>query len=106
MRAIHQGRAIVVDLFDYRGGSDVIGSRHGPLSLCCLHVVPAWTIGGKRGFLDSLRSALPCDSGSVVLVAGGFYFPVDGEGRLNVSTDRVTGGAILSLTTLVVCLMV
>ena len=93
MGTIHQGRATVVDLVDYREGSDVVGGRHDPLSLCRLHVVPAWTVGEERGFLGSLRSALPCGSGSVVFVAGDFNFPVDGEGRLNVSTDRVTGGS-------------
>ena len=93
MGTIHQGRATVVDLVDYREGSDAIGGRHDPLGLCCLHVVPAWTVGGKRGLLGSLRSALPCGSGSVVFVAGDFNFPVDGEGRLNVSTGRVTGGS-------------
>ena len=30
---------------------------------------------------------------AVVFVAGDFNYPVDGEGRLNVSTDRVTGGS-------------
>ena len=74
MGTIHQGRATVVDLVDYREGSDVIGGRHDPLSFCCLHVVPAWTVGEKHGFLGSLRSALPCGSGSVVFVAGGFQF--------------------------------
>ena len=90
MRAIHQGRATVVDLVDYREGGDVIGGRHDPLSLCCSHI---WTVWEKRGFLVSLRFALPCGSGSVVFVAGGFNFPVDGEGRRNVSTDRVIGGS-------------
>ena len=93
MRTIRQGRATVVDLVDCREGSDAIGGRHDPLSLCCLHVVPAWTVGEKRGFLSSLRSALPCDSGSVFSVAGDFNFPVDGEGRLNVSTGGVPGGS-------------
>ena len=68
MGTIHQGRATVVDLVDYREGSDVVGGRHDPLSLCRLHVVLAWTVGETRGFLGSLRSALPCDSGSVVLL--------------------------------------
>ena len=66
--------------------------RHDPLSLCCLRVVPAWAVGEKCGFLGSLRSALPCDSEAVVFVAGDFNFLV-GEGRLNVSTDRVAGGS-------------
>ena len=35
MRTILRGQATVVDLADYREGSDVIGGRHGPLSLCC-----------------------------------------------------------------------
>ena len=91
MRTTHQGRATVADLVDYREGSDIIGGRHDPLSLCCLHVAPAWTVGEKRSFLGSLRTALPYGSGSVVFVAGDFNFPVDGERRLNVSTDRVTG---------------
>ena len=93
MRTIHQGRATVVDLVDYREGDDVLSGRHDPLSLCCLHVVPAWSVSEKRGFLGSLRSALPCESEAVVFVAGDFNFPVDGEGRLNISTDRVTGGS-------------
>ena len=46
----------------------------------------------KRGSLGSLRFALPCDSETVIFVAGDFGFPVDGEGLLNVATDRVTGG--------------
>ena len=52
MRAIHQGRAAVVDLVDDREGSDVLCGRHDPLSLCCLHVVPAWAVSEKRNFLD------------------------------------------------------
>ena len=81
----------MVDLVDYREGSDVLGGRHDPLSFCCLHVVPAWSVSGKRGFLGSLRSALPCDSGAVIFVAGDFNFPVDGEGRLDVSTEGYWG---------------
>ena len=93
MRTVHQGRATVVDLGDYGEDGDCLGGRHDPLSFRCLHVVPAWSVSGKRGFLGSLRSALPCDSETVIFVAGVFHFPVDGEGRLDVATDRVTGGS-------------
>ena len=93
MRTVHHGRATVVDLVDYREGSDVLGGRHEPISFCRVHVVPAWSVSEKRGFLRSLRSALPCDSETVIFVAGDFNFLVDGESRLNVSTDRVTGGS-------------
>ena len=85
----------------------MLGGRHDPLSLCCLHVVPAWSVSEKRGFLGSLRSALPCESEAVVFVAGDFNFPVDGESRLNVSTDiGLLGGATLSLSILVLCFMI
>ena len=87
MRTVHHGRATVVDLVDYREDEDVLGGRHDPLSPCCLHVVPAWSVSEKRGFLGSLRSALPCYPGTVIFVAGDFNFPVGGEGRLNVATD-------------------
>ena len=83
----------MVDLVDYREGEDVLGGRHDPWGFRCLHVVPAWSVSEKRGFVCSLRSALPRDSGIVIFVAGDFNFPVDGEGRLNVATDRVTGGS-------------
>ena len=82
MRTIHQGRATVVDLVDYRGDGDCLGGRHDPLSLCRLHVVPAWSASEKRGFLGSLRFALPCDSETVIVVAGGWMFLLMVKGAL------------------------
>ena len=83
----------MVGLVDYRDDGDCLGGRHDPLGSCRLHVVSAWSVNEKRGFFGSLRSALPCGAETVIFVAGDFSFPVDGEGRLDVATDRVTGGS-------------
>ena len=74
MRTVHQGRATVVDLVDYREAGGVLGGRHDHLNFCCLHVVPAWSVSEKRGFLGSLRFALLCDSGTVIIIAGDSIF--------------------------------
>ena len=92
-KVVHPGRATVVDLVDSRDEADLAGGRHEPLSLCCIHVVPAWSANEKYTFLGRIRSFVPHFGEAVVFLAGDFNFPVDGEGRVNLSTERVTGGS-------------
>ena len=67
-RVVVSGRAIIVDLVDYVGRHD--GRGYDPISFCCLHVVPAWSVPQKRAFFERLRGYLPEDCNEVVFMGG------------------------------------
>ena len=67
-RVVVSGRAIIVDLVDYIGRQD--GRGYDPISFCCLHVVPAWSVSQKRAFFERLRGYLPEDCDEVVFYGG------------------------------------
>ena len=78
---IEKGRALLVTL----GG----GGSH-PLAFCCLHVVPGWGDNCKRNLLSRVGYCSPSVGDACFVLVGDLNFPGVGEGRLNISTGRVT----------------
>ena len=76
---IVRGRALVVRLSG--GGLD-------PLALCCVHLVPEWGVLMRTQFLDKVRANAPLECGLVL--GGDLNFCAAGEGRLELSSGRVT----------------
>ena len=78
---IEKGRALLETL---EGG--------GPHSLafCCLHVVPEWSVNYKKRCLSRVGGCSPSVGDACFVLGGDLNFPGVGEGRLNVSTGRVT----------------
>ena len=66
------------------------GGGFHPLALCCLHVVPEWSINYKRNFLNRVSECSPSVGDACLVLAGDLNFPGVGEGRLNVDAGRVT----------------
>ena len=78
---IEKGRALLVTL--------EVGGSH-PLAFCCLHVVPEWNINCKKNCLSRVGNCSPKVGDACLVLGGDLNFPGVGEGRLNVSTGRVT----------------
>ena len=67
-----------------------MGGGPHPLAFCCLHVVPEWSVNCKRNFLSRVSECSPSVGDACFVLGGDLHFPGIGEGRLNVSTGRVT----------------
>ena len=80
---IEKGRAMLVTL---EGGGSY------PLAFCCIHVVPEWSVGYKRNFLNRVSGCAPKVGDACFVLGGDLNFSGVGEGRLNVGTGRVTLG--------------
>ena len=78
---VERGRALLVTLEG--------GGLH-PLAFCCLHMVPEWSVGFKRNFLDRVSGRSPKVGDACLVLGGDLNFPAVGEGRLNVNTGRVS----------------
>ena len=77
---ICRGRALVVTL---RGAG-----KH-PLAICCLHVVPEWSVPVKISFIDQVRAATPEVGEACLILGGDLNFTAAGEGRMEVDSGRV-----------------